>query len=116
MRLKREGKGEILAHPWGEEGFPGGASGKESACNAGDASLITGLGRSPGGGYGNSSILAWRIAWTEEPGGLQSMGLQRVRHDFHLGRGMNDKVNHRGNVGTLSIKGSKNFARKRGLK
>jgi len=27
------------------------------------------------------SILAWRIPWTEEPGGLQSMGLQRVRHD-----------------------------------
>ena len=26
----------------------------------------------------NSSILAWRIPWTEEPGGLQSMGLQRV--------------------------------------
>ena len=29
----------------------------------------------------DSSILAWRILWTEEPGGLQSMGLQRVRHD-----------------------------------
>ena len=28
-----------------------------------------------------SSILAWRIPWTKEPGGLQSMGLQRVRHD-----------------------------------
>ena len=28
-----------------------------------------------------SSILAWRITWTEEPGGLQSMGLQRVRYD-----------------------------------
>ena len=28
-----------------------------------------------------SSILAWRIPWTEEPGGLQSMGSQRVRHD-----------------------------------
>ena len=28
------------------------------------------------------SILAWRILWTEEPGGLQSMGLQRVRHDW----------------------------------
>ena len=28
-----------------------------------------------------SSILAWRIPWTEEPGGLQSMGLQRVEHD-----------------------------------
>ena len=29
----------------------------------------------------HSSILAWKISWTEEPGGLQSMGLQRVRHD-----------------------------------
>ena len=30
----------------------------------------------------HSSILAWRILWREEPGGLQSMGLQRVRHDL----------------------------------
>ena len=30
----------------------------------------------------HSSILAWRIPWTEEPGGLQSMGLPRVRHDW----------------------------------
>ena len=29
----------------------------------------------------HSSILAWRTPWTEEPGGLQSMGSQRVRHD-----------------------------------
>ena len=29
----------------------------------------------------HSSILDWRIPWTEEPGGLQSMGSQRVRHD-----------------------------------
>ena len=29
-----------------------------------------------------SSILAWKIPWTEEPGGLRSMGLQRVRHDW----------------------------------
>ena len=29
----------------------------------------------------NSSILAWRIPWTEEPGKLQSMGWQRVEHD-----------------------------------
>ena len=29
----------------------------------------------------NFSILAWRIQWKEEPGGLQSMGLQRVIHD-----------------------------------
>ena len=30
----------------------------------------------------HSSILAWRIPWTEKPGGLQSMGLSRVRHDL----------------------------------
>ena len=30
----------------------------------------------------HSSILAWRIPWTEKPGGLQSMGLQRVGHDL----------------------------------
>ena len=29
----------------------------------------------------DSSILAWKILWTEEPGGLQSMGLQRVQHN-----------------------------------
>jgi len=29
----------------------------------------------------HSSILGWRIPWTEEPGGLQSMGLQNVRHN-----------------------------------
>ena len=32
----------------------------------------------------HSSILAWRIPWTEEPGGLQSMGLQRVGHNWAL--------------------------------
>ena len=49
---------------------------------AGDGGSISGLGRSPGGGNGNhSSILAWEIPWTEEPGGLESMGLQRVGHD-----------------------------------
>jgi len=30
----------------------------------------------------HASILAWRISWTEEPGGLQSMGSQRIRHDW----------------------------------
>ena len=30
----------------------------------------------------HSSILAWKIPWTEEPGGLQSMGSQRVRHNW----------------------------------
>ena len=41
------------------------------------ADSIPGLVRSPGeGNTTHSSILAWRISWTEEPGGLQSMGLQ----------------------------------------
>ena len=52
-------------------GFPGGSDRKESTCNVGDLGLISGLGRSPGEGHGNhSSVLAWRIPWTEEPGGL----------------------------------------------
>ena len=47
-----------------------------------EAGLIPGSGRSPGGGHGNhSSILAWRIPWTEEPGGLQTLGSQRVGLD-----------------------------------
>ena len=59
--------------------FPGGSDGKESACNAGDMSSIFGSGRSPGEGNGyHSSILAWRIPWTEEPEELQSTGLERV--------------------------------------
>ena len=32
----------------------------------------------------HSSILAWRIPWTEEPGGLQSMGSQRVKHNLAI--------------------------------
>ena len=55
---------------------------KELACNAGDLGSIP-LGREETlekGMSTHSSILAWRIPWTEELGGLQSMGLQRVRH------------------------------------
>jgi len=47
--------------------------------NAGDASLIPGMGRSFREAMAtHSSILSWKIPWTEEPGGLQSMGWQRV--------------------------------------
>ena len=54
--------------------YLGGSDSKESAHNAGDLGSIPGLGRSPGKGNGtHSSIIAWRIPWTEEPGGLQSM-------------------------------------------
>ena len=52
-------------------GFLGSSDGKESAFNAGDPGLNPGSGRFPGEGNGNHySILAWRITWTEEPGGL----------------------------------------------
>ena len=48
-----------------------------------DMSSIPRLGISPGRGNANQySILAWRIPWTEEPGGLQSLGLQRAGHDW----------------------------------
>ena len=63
-------------------GFPCGSAGKESACNAGDLGSILGW-EDPleKGKATHSSILAWRIPWTEEPGGLQSMGSQKVGHD-----------------------------------
>ena len=64
---------------WGALGFPGGSDSKESACNSGDLASIPGLGKSPGEGT-FSGILAWRIPWTEEAGGLKSMGW-RVGHD-----------------------------------
>ena len=48
-----------------------------------DSGLIPGLGRSPGRGHVvYSSILVWGTPWTEEPGGLQSMGSQRVERDW----------------------------------
>ena len=63
-------------------GFLGGSTGEKSACNAGDVGSIPGLGISPGEGNGNSlQFLAWKISWTEEPGGLQPVGLQRVGYD-----------------------------------
>ena len=63
-------------------GFPDGSVGKESACKrrrhrrCGFNSLDRDQEMAA-----HSSILAWRIPWAEEPGGLQSKGLQRVGHD-----------------------------------
>jgi len=55
--------------------------GKESTCNAGDAVLSLGQENPLEKGLGtHSSILAWRIPWTEEPGNLQSIGSQRIKH------------------------------------
>ena len=72
-------------------GFPCGSDGKESACKAGDLGSISGFNpwvQSLGQEdplekeiATHSGILAWEMPGTEEPGGLQSMGSQRVKHD-----------------------------------
>jgi len=56
-------------------GFPGGSDGKESTClvKSWEHPLEEDMG---------IRILTWRILWTEEPGGLQSMGSHRVRHSL----------------------------------
>ena len=63
------------------EGFPGGARAKNLPANVGDAkdsSLIPGSGRSSEQESAtHSNIVAWKTPWTEEPGWLQFMGLQR---------------------------------------
>ena len=58
-------------------GSPGGSDGKEYACNVGDLGLIPGF----DGNLPTPVFLPGESPWTEEPGGLQSMGLQRVEHD-----------------------------------
>ena len=60
-------------------GFPGGSDSKESVCNVGDPDLIPGSERSLENGM--TTTPAWEKPWTEEPGGLQSVGLQRVEHN-----------------------------------
>ena len=65
-------------------GLSGGLVVKNLPANAGDTcdgGSIPESGRPPGEGMAaHSSILAWRVPWTEEPGGLQSVGLHRVGH------------------------------------
>ena len=62
--------------------FPGGSDGKASAYNVGDLDSIPGSGRFLEKEMATHfSSLAWKIPWTEEPGRLQSMEPQRVRHN-----------------------------------
>ena len=58
-------------------GFPGGSDGKESACNAGDLGREDPLEK----GMATHCSILWKIPWTGNPGGLQFMGFQRVRHN-----------------------------------
>ena len=74
----RQGVAKCLFRVGGPNwGFPGGSGVKKPTCRCRrlrldplEEEMAT-----------HSSILAWEIPWTEEPGRLQSMGLQRVRHD-----------------------------------
>ena len=65
--------------PWGREE----SEGKESACSAGDLGSIPGSERFPWRREWQPTLifLPGEFSWTEEPGGLQSMESQRVRHD-----------------------------------
>ena len=67
-------------------GFPDGSVVKNPPANSGDTrdvGLLPGSGRSLEEEMAiHTSILSWEIPWTEDPGGLQSMGLQRVEHDL----------------------------------
>ena len=69
----------LCARPWG---FPGGASGKEPACQCRRQETWVREDNLEEGMAAHMSIFAWRISWTEEPGRLQSIGLQRIRHDW----------------------------------
>ena len=63
--------------------FSGDSVAKNLPANAGDArDLIPEVRKIPRVGNSNSSILAWKISWTEAPGGLPSMGLQRLAHGW----------------------------------
>ena len=63
-------------------GFPGGSAVKNLPANAGEAGSISGSRRCPGEANGNPLLLPGESPGTEEPRGLWSMGLQRVRHDL----------------------------------
>ena len=53
--------------------FPGGSEDKKSTCSAEDLGSVPGLGRSPGGGHGNTlQYSCLENPWTEEPGGLEN--------------------------------------------
>ena len=66
--------------PYLEQAFPSGSEGKEYACNAGDPGSIPDWEDPLEKGMAtHSGILAWKIPWTKETGGLQSMGVAKSR-------------------------------------
>ena len=76
---------KLLKLKWSQD-FWGGSVGKESSCQYKRCGFVQSLGREDAlekEMATHSSILAWRILWTEEPHGLQSIGSQRVRHHWN---------------------------------
>ena len=84
-------------------GFQGGSVGKNPPANAGDAQTqVPSLGREDPlekAMATHPNILAWRIPWTEEPGWLQSTGMQRVRRKWHECTHSSIKWQHKDNKG-----------------
>ena len=79
-KLEKELSGSVVLILY--RGLPWWLSSKESTCDAGDTGVIPGSGRAlEEVTAAHSSILAWRIPWTEVPARLQSMGLHRVRYN-----------------------------------
>ena len=81
--IKEKGGKEKIKMEYEKRSFPDGSVVKNlpaSAEDTGDMSSIPEFGRSPGNEMAtHSSILALKIPWTEEPGGLPAMGFQRIR-------------------------------------
>ena len=82
-------RGKGLIPGWGTEipfasqsGFPGATSVKEPTCQCRRLGIQSLSWEHPLEEDMGICILAWRIPWTEEPGGLQSVGSQRVRHSL----------------------------------
>ena len=77
-------------------GFPGGAVVKNPPANAGDARDVGSVPEleMEEEMTTHSSILAWKLSWTEQPGGLLSMGSQRVRHDWETWAHISHIVSH----------------------
>ena len=81
MSVLVDERGDPLAFLHSANGLPQRLSGKESTCKAGDVGSISRLGSPLVEVMAiHSSILIGKIPWTEEPGGLWCMGLQRVGH------------------------------------
>ena len=80
--LLEKSHGKKILVGYSPQEFPGDSDGKKSICNAGDTGWIPGSGTLPRGSRGNSPVFLLGEPMAEEPGGLQSMGLQRAGYDW----------------------------------